>query len=195
MTPQVSTTAPDAAVAAQHTFRAVMRALAEPGSVHEVTPPAPPCEGLSPAATAIARTLLDFETTVFVLARDAARIAADLRFHTGVRTVATFREAAFVFIPNAGDLPPLDDFAQGTLDYPDRSTTVVIDVSRITPDVGWRLTGPGIATQKRIAIEPLPSRLLADLASNRARFPLGVDIVFCAGAIMAALPRSTRVEG
>ena len=54
---------------------------------------------------------------------------------------------------------------------------------------GARLTGPGI---KATALLALPD--IASFAANRACYPLGFDTYLTAGATLAALPRSTRVE-
>ncbi len=179
--------------AAQAAFRAVMTALAEPGTVHALDADGAHCEGLSQAMTAIALTLADFETPVWLdigLNQDAA---AYVRFHTGAPLTSDATGAAFAVVTRPRTMPPLSAFAQGTLDYPCTSTTVLIDVETIDTTRGWTLTGPGIEHQRRLAISPLPSTFTEQIITNRAAFPCGVDLVFCAGTRIVALPRSTRV--
>jgi alpha-D-ribose 1-methylphosphonate 5-triphosphate synthase subunit PhnH len=60
---------------------------------------------------------------------------------------------------------------------------------------GWRLTGPGIETAARLAVDGLPPAFLDAWAGNRALFPRGVDLFLTAGDRVAALPRTVRVEG
>jgi alpha-D-ribose 1-methylphosphonate 5-triphosphate synthase subunit PhnH len=42
-------------------------------------------------------------------------------------------------------------------------------------------------------VAPLPETFAADIAANRAAFPLGVDLLFCQDTMVAALPRTTLV--
>jgi alpha-D-ribose 1-methylphosphonate 5-triphosphate synthase subunit PhnH len=179
--------------AAQAVFRAVMTALAEPGTVQTIDSGGAQCDGLSSAMTAIALTLADFETPVWLdmaLNHDAA---AHLRFRTGAPLTSDATGAVFAVVTRPRMMPPLSAFAQGTLDYPCTSTTVLIDVESIDTTRGWTLTGPGIEHQRRLAISSLPATFTEQIITNRAAFPCGVDLIFCAGTRIVALPRSTRV--
>jgi len=57
-----------------------------------------------------------------------------------------------------------------------------------------RLIGPGIETAHMLFVPDIRDSLWAELAANADRFPLGVDLVLVVGDLIAALPRSTRVE-
>jgi len=178
---------------AQRTFRAVMAALAEPGTVKEIGGTIQRCPGFSSAMTAIALALTDFETRLWLDAGTASDAASYIRFHTGAPICTEERDAAFAFVARPLAMPRLDKFALGSLDYPDRSTTILVDVESIDPTRGLFLTGPGIPGQRRLAISPLPPSFVAERVANRAMFPRGVDVIFCAGDRIAALPRSTCV--
>ena len=120
---------------AQSVFRAIMDALARPGTVAahrlDAAPPAP----LTPELGAVALTLCDHDTPVWLdptlRASDAVvawlalphRRAADDRSGAGGRSR---------FVTDADLLPPLDQFALGTQEYPDRSTTIVLAVPAST---------------------------------------------------------------
>ena len=184
----------DPARDAQAVFRAVMDAMARPGSVQIIAPAFTPPPPLGPVAAAIALALADYETPIWLdaaLAR-GAEIGAFLRFHTGAKLVASPEEASFALIAEPRAAPPLSAFARGTPDYPDRSTTVILQVNELTKD-GWRLAGPGIAGETGFGAAPLPEDFAQQLHDNRARFPLGVDVIFAAQAAVAALPRSIRI--
>jgi alpha-D-ribose 1-methylphosphonate 5-triphosphate synthase subunit PhnH len=103
-------------------------------------------------------------------------------------------KAGFAFAVDMKDLPPLSAFAQGTDDYPDRSTTLVLAIDALGSGRNARLAGPGIKERASLALAPLTEAFIADLAGNHARFPRGVDCVFVAGGKLAAVPRSTRIE-
>jgi len=180
---------------AQATFRSVLSALAEPGTVHRVAIPVECCPGFSSAMTALALTLADFETRLWLDAGSQGAAAAYLRFQTGAPVTAAVGEATFAFITQPPAMLPLSAFAQGSLDYPDSSCTIVVDVRAIATTHGFRLTGPGIPGMRRLHIEPLPETFAADIAANRAVFPMGVDLLFCRDTMVAALPRTTFVTG
>jgi alpha-D-ribose 1-methylphosphonate 5-triphosphate synthase subunit PhnH len=178
---------------AQATFRGVLSALAEPGTVHTIATPAGCCPGFSPAMTALALTLADFETQLWLDVGSQSTAAAYVRFQTGAQVAASPAHAAFALITQPAQMPLLSAFAQGTLAYPDTSCTIVIDVRSIETTHGLRLTGPGIITSRQLHLEPLPQTFAADIAANRAAFPLGVDLIFCRGTSVVGLPRSTHV--
>ena len=166
-------------------FRAILDALARPGTIRPVDGAAPPAP-LSPAAGAIALTLLDGTTPVHLAgALDCAAVRDWLTFHTGAPLVSA-EEAAFAF-GRLPDLIPLNRFAIGTPEYPDRAATLVIEVDRLEPS-GARLIGPGIKGHALLSLPTAPFR------ANHLLFPLGFDAFLTCGDRIAGLPRSTQVE-
>lgn len=184
----------DSAREQQAVFRKIMDAMAHPGRIVALDagfePPAP----LSASAAAILLTLADYETPVWLDAPLMATpdAAAFLRFHTGAKLAGAPGAASFALIADPAGAPPLSAFAQGLPDYPDRSTTVIYQVQAIEPE-GWRFSGSGIEREATLSAGPLPQDFAAQLADNRARFPLGVDVIFAAPGAIAALPRSVRL--
>lgn len=184
----------DAVREAQAVFRLAMRALASPGQIDRLdTLLAPPAPLVAPAA-ALLLTLCDYETPVWLDAAlaDSAEVAAFLRFHTGARLVASPAEAAFAVIADPAHMPALAAFAQGTPDYPDRSTTLILQVETLAP-TGWTLEGPGMRGATRFSAAPLPADFVTQMRTNRAAFPCGVDIFFATRTLLAALPRSVHL--
>lgn len=184
----------DAARETQAVFRIVMNALARPGRIQNFDPPFAAPAPLFPAAAAIMLTLADYETPIWLDAMLAGRPAVIdfLRFHTGAKITDDPKSANFAFIADIADAPPLGAFAQGLPAYPDRSTTLILQVEALTSR-GWVLTGPGIDGEQGFGVSPLPAGFAQQLQDNRARFPLGVDLIFIAPDAIAALPRSTRL--
>jgi alpha-D-ribose 1-methylphosphonate 5-triphosphate synthase subunit PhnH len=181
-------------LAAQSTFRTVMDAMARPGTVRRLAGIAAPAP-LSPVAAAIALTLLDYETPFWLDAPLAAapEVAHWISFHTGAARTADPASAAFAFVAHSAAPPPFETFALGSQEYPDRSTTLVLQVERLAEGEGLTLRGPGIAGSRRFAAAPLHTDLLDRLSENRARFPRGVDLVLASADAVAALPRSLHV--
>ncbi|MEM6488745.1 MAG: phosphonate C-P lyase system protein PhnH, partial [Pseudomonadota bacterium] len=151
---------------------------------------APAPAGVSPAAAALVLLMADPDTPIWLDAPAEAALPWIL-FHTGAPRVAAPGEAALA-LGRWDALMPLDAWAQGTPEYPDRSATLIVEVAALTGGPALALSGPGIRDSQ--AISPLlPAGAAAALAANAARFPLGVDLFLAAGAQVMGLPRSTRV--
>jgi alpha-D-ribose 1-methylphosphonate 5-triphosphate synthase subunit PhnH len=183
-------------LASQAVFRAVMEAMARPGSIAQlnvaIAPPAP----LGIAAAALALTLLDFETPFWL---DPTLVAAPevdgwLRFHTGAPRIADPISAAFAFIVEPAAMAGFDAFGLGSIEYPDGATTLVLEVETLREGDAFHLTGPGIKGSRSLAAAPLPADFAERMAENRARFPRGVDLVLTCGRRLAALPRSINLS-
>lgn len=180
----------------QAAFRAAMNALSRPGTLtplnRDLAPPAP----LTPAAAAIALSLLDFEVSFWLApSLSAGDVGAYLRFHTGAREVEDASEADFVLIDVAEDRFDLAAFKRGEAAYPDRSASVIALVASVAEEAGPALAGPGIKTQASLSVTPLPVGFAAQWAANAACYPLGVDVIFAAPQAIIGLPRSTRLIG
>lgn len=180
---------------AQAAFRAVMDAMARPGTVQPVPPAARPPAPLAATAGAVALALCDHDTPVWLDAPLAASeaVSAWLGFHTGAPRAATPAEAHFAFVAAPAAMIGLENFAQGTQAYPDRSATLVLQVDTLREGPALRLAGPGIEHEARLAAAPLPRHVAEQWAQNNARFPRGVDLVLAAPDGIAALPRTTRI--
>jgi alpha-D-ribose 1-methylphosphonate 5-triphosphate synthase subunit PhnH len=181
---------------AQSVFRAVMDALARPGSTQTLAPALAPPAPLSRGAGAIALALLDYESPFWLDQTLDAHpdVAQWLRFHTGAPIARDPKDASFAFIADAARIPDFDSFALGTPEYPDRSTTLVLQVEQLSGPDAINLTGPGIAGESAFAASPCPADLVARLQRNHALFPRGLDLLFVTADAVAAIPRSTRVS-
>jgi alpha-D-ribose 1-methylphosphonate 5-triphosphate synthase subunit PhnH len=184
----------DPVLDAQVTFRAVLRAISYPGRIVPVclgsVPPAP----LVPAAAAIALTLFDLDTPVWL---DAACARPDvhsfLTFHCGCPITADPRLARFAVIAAPERGVDWGAFDAGTDEAPEISATLIVQTGGLEGESGRRLAGPGIETESRLEVRGLPESFWAWRQRQEAAFPRGVDVVFVAPQAVAALPRTTRV--
>jgi alpha-D-ribose 1-methylphosphonate 5-triphosphate synthase subunit PhnH len=185
----------DPAVASQAVFRSVMEALARPGQakplLSRLAVPLP----LTATAAAVALTLFDYETHFWLDQgfAGAPEVASWLKFHTGAPLTADSAKAAFAFVSDPAGMPPFDAFSFGSIEYPDRSTTVILQVARFDRGDALTLSGPGIGGTRKFSAEPVPPDFRARLVANRALFPRGVDLILVSPDAVAALPRSIRV--
>lgn len=180
---------------AQSVFRAIMDAMARPGTIRPaaglVHPPAP----LSPVAAAVALTLCDNDTPVWLdPALQASTVKSWLGFHTGAPLAHTPADAHFALVASPAELIALENFSQGTQEYPDRSTTLILQVTSLTSGIDLLLEGPGIEKAAILAPAALPRHFTEQWKQNRSRFPRGVDVIFAAPEGVACLPRTTRIK-
>ena len=179
----------------QSAFRRTMEALSRPGRVRTLGEGLSAETPLAPAAAAIILALCDFETPLYLSPSIAATpgVAEFLRFHTDAPVVREPAHAAFALIDLRANALDLSAYAQGTAEYPDRSTTLIVLCDSVEAGASMSLAGPGIAGMSEICVAPLPEGFAVQWAANRAAFPLGVDILFAAGDRVVALPRSIRL--
>ena len=180
---------------AQSVFRAVMDAMAKPATIVEVDAVVKPPAPLGRAAGAVACALIDADTPFWLdasLAEHAA-LRAWLAFHTGAREMATCGDVAFALVGAPLTMPPLERFAQGTQESPDRSATLMLQVPSLEGGMPLTFEGPGIRDRVTLAPRGLPQDFAAQWKANRKRFPRGVDLILTTGDAIACLPRSVRL--
>lgn len=177
----------DAPVDAARAFRGAMNAMARPGRIEDLTGAEPPAP-LSVAAGVLVLTLCDAETPVYLAGdHDVPAVREWITFHTGAPFAGP--EAAVFALGSWEALGPLDAYPVGTPEYPDRSTTLIVEMAELVAD-GAVLRGPGIKETARLSLPEV-----AAFQRNASAFPLGLDFFFTCGDRVAALPRTTKVEG
>ncbi|THV22310.1 phosphonate C-P lyase system protein PhnH [Peteryoungia ipomoeae] len=180
---------------AQGTFRQVMDAMARPGSLQTMTATLAPPPPLDMASGALLLTLCDQDTPVWLAPSLAqSSLPAWIGFHTGAPVVAEKADARFAFSGLENAMPVLMHFAQGTQEYPDRSTTLVVQLASLHDGLPLILTGPGIRNTASIAPRGLPDTFLRQWMDNRGLFPRGVDLILTAGREFIALPRTCAIS-
>jgi alpha-D-ribose 1-methylphosphonate 5-triphosphate synthase subunit PhnH len=174
---------------AQAAFRALLDAMARPGTIHEapcVIPPAP----LGRAAASVLLTLVDADTPLWL---DEASMAARewLAFHCGAPL--TDDPAAAAFATGIG-MKKLDIFSAGSDAAPEDSATLIVELPALGAGPAYRLSGPGLRAPALLRAEGLPADFSAQWATNHALYPRGIDLVLCAGARFCCLPRSVQLR-
>lgn len=180
----------------QATFRVLLAALSEPGTVRPLPVGLTGPDPLGPAMTAVVLTLADLDTPLWLDLENPAqahRVIDYLSFHCGCRVVPAQAEAAFALVTRAEALQ-LAGFNQGSMEYPDRATTLLVQVPALEGGPRRILRGPGIATTRTLQPTGLPADFDEQWRANGAGFPTGVDLVFCCGERIVALPRTTRID-
>jgi alpha-D-ribose 1-methylphosphonate 5-triphosphate synthase subunit PhnH len=180
----------------QAVFRRILEAMAQPGHVLAIpcSLDAPPPLDVATAAACLA--LLDYETPVWLQPHPGMqRAEAYLRFHCGCPVVTAPEDAHFAVVVDARTAPALTEFAQGTPEEPHKSATVLLQLGDLVTGPAKTLRGPGIADTATLSPLGLPAAFWQQWRANHAAFPLGVDLILTSCERLAALPRTTAVEG
>ena len=181
---------------AQTVFRGIMDALARPGSTACFDGLTNPPQPLDPTVGSIAATLFDHDTRIWLdpaLARNDD-VTGWLTFNTSAPLTNHTLDAHFAIVSDRGVLPSLESFSQGTQEYPDRSTTLILQIGALSGGPALILTGPGIRTEQDIAPCGLPDHFVDQWRANRERFPRGVDVLLAAPEGVIGLPRTVNIR-
>lgn len=179
---------------AQRVFRQLLQAMSRPGHIIQIErlPEAP--APLNGAAAALALTLFDLDTPIWLSEDLRAGTGDYIAFHTGAPLVEEIGAAGFVLVADGNALPDLAQVAAGDAEYPERSATLIVQVTKLQVAPGHRLRGPGVLGHVDIAVEGLGAAFWDAWQANQKRFPLGFDAVLVAGDTVLGLPRTVTIE-
>lgn len=175
-------------------FRAILEAMARPGSVQ----PLPACpeapDGWTSGMAVAALCLMDADTPVWLgSSADTPSARRYLAFQCGAPVCREVEAAAFI-LAGAEELPDLRHRpAIGTEAYPDRAATLILRTGGFEGTLTAALTGPGIESRADLAPAGVSAVGWEVLQENARLFPLGFDTIFAADDTVAAVPRSTRI--
>jgi alpha-D-ribose 1-methylphosphonate 5-triphosphate synthase subunit PhnH len=180
----------------QCVFRSVLKAMSEPGRLVDIKQISSMSEdeALFPPVWAIAQTLFDHDTEIFVsqnLATDS--VLASLKFYTGAKVTATQSQANFALL-NLTDWLDSNDFSVGTWEHPQHSCTLIIQVPSLAIGPQLGLSGPGIKQKTCLSIPNFQQSHINLLITNHNLYPCGVDFIFCTPTQIVCIPRSTHIE-
>jgi alpha-D-ribose 1-methylphosphonate 5-triphosphate synthase subunit PhnH len=182
---------------AQRVFRQLLQAMSRPGQIAPLDrlPDAP--KPLSPAAAAVALTLFDLDTPIWLSEGLRAAAGDYIAFHTGAPITDDLAEASFVLVEDGRKLPDLNVIARGDAEYPERAATLIIQVTdaQVASAAGARrLRGPGILGHVDLRVDGLAVEFWDALRANQKSFPLGFDAFLVAGDAVLGLPRTALLE-
>jgi alpha-D-ribose 1-methylphosphonate 5-triphosphate synthase subunit PhnH len=176
---------------AQQVFRAVLEALARPGTA--MTLPPGPLETVAPAVVPVL-ALADLGTGICVLEKEGDRTGDAVATATSAplwpaelaRLVAAVRPVT---------AEEVRSFCRGTALAPEDGALVSLAVADVTGGQRrWRLTGPGIAERATLAPRGLPGGFVAARADAVAAYPAGIDVLLVTDdGRVVGLPRTTTI--
>jgi alpha-D-ribose 1-methylphosphonate 5-triphosphate synthase subunit PhnH len=171
------------------TFRALVDAMARPGTVESVP--------VTPADHAVLATLVDHEVTI---ATEDDRLVEALS-NAGRYEPAPLDTADIVHVSGPTD-GRITEAERGTLKEPSDGATAVYRVDGLAGaadeasevPVTFRVTGPGVPGHRRLGVAGLPPEEADPITALGESFPRGVDVVLAAADRVAALPRSVSLD-
>lgn len=198
--------APLSAAQSQLIFRAVLDALARPGTIRRLPAAARGAAGEgAPAALLPLLALADLTTPACVLA-DGGDWPEVVRAMTSA-PAAELAQARLVAALRPVSGSELAALRAGTPTAPEDGALACLSVTGIrpapvtgAPDGGadgrlLRLAGPGIAGTRRLLVTGLPPGFAAVRRKLTGEFPAGADLLLItADGDLAGLPRTTRID-
>jgi alpha-D-ribose 1-methylphosphonate 5-triphosphate synthase subunit PhnH len=205
----ITTAFKDAVHDSQQCFRLLLKAMSEPGEIVALDR-SKGFGSMHKAATQTLLSLSDNATPIWLsesYLKDAA-IHENIRFHCGSPVTERQNSASFAVIAEQ-DLADFDwnkaTFSLGCEEYPDQSTTVIVELSSLTngsvannskDGITLTLSGPGIESQSMLNIGTVSQEFQHFLQGRQEHFafPLGIDLILVCDEIITCLPRTTLVE-
>ncbi|RJG47680.1 phosphonate C-P lyase system protein PhnH [Motilimonas pumila] len=180
----------------QFCFRHILTAMSEPGTVCQLNKH-PGFMPLHAATSQVLLTLCDQDTGIYLsanLANEAelAALTDNLAFHCQAPLVVA-EQADFAVVDGQEEVA-MSSFKAGTHLLPETNCTLVIQTNGFHHGPLYRLTGPGIEHHKHVQLGYLSPTITEHLIAPKQAFPLGLDLIFCAGEDIIAIPRTTKVE-
>lgn len=168
----------------QKTYRKILIAMSRPGKIVAIKTDTP--EYLT--IKAVLSSLLDHSVSI---SDPNSILDSDYLSLLGTRPAPA--DTADYIIAD-GSIPPDFTPSLGTLESPDHSATIIIDISSIDTKNEFRLTGPGVETVQPLSIDGLHPEWITYRQEWTECFPLGVDLIFADKSNIVAIPRTTKLE-
>jgi alpha-D-ribose 1-methylphosphonate 5-triphosphate synthase subunit PhnH len=182
----------------QLVFRAVLEALARPGTAMALPPG--PLRVLAPAMVPVF-ALADLGTGVCVLDNEIPPSSGEFEHWADALATATSAPLWPAELARlvAALRPVTDDevrgFCRGTPEAPEDAALVSLAVADVTGgDRRWRLSGPGIAGTATLAPRGLPDSFVAARTEAVGGCPAGIDVLLVTDDFrVVGLPRTTTI--
>jgi alpha-D-ribose 1-methylphosphonate 5-triphosphate synthase subunit PhnH len=174
-------------------FRVILDAMARPGAVLKLVENSDASSPLFSNTNAVIRTLSDFQSPLWLSPTlNIETIIRQIKFQTGAPVVTRPAESVFAILTAQEASGEVEKFNVGTDEYPDRSTTLLIQVDGFN-NTDVELAGPGLKVPVGFGVSNLSKTFWTEMMVNHTLYPLGVDVIFISPESIACCPRSTSI--
>jgi alpha-D-ribose 1-methylphosphonate 5-triphosphate synthase subunit PhnH len=180
----------DPARGSQQTFRAILEAMEHPGQIVTIreNPHAP--QVFNSACAAACLTLLDYETAVWTDIDWRSPAISWLQFGCGSSVVTEPCMANFAIITNPTTMPPLDYFRISRYEYPEKATTMVVQVNDILPVPDNKYSKIFSGKIARLELKGVTQNFWYQWQQLSRLYRPGIDIFFTCDDVLTALPKT-----
>jgi alpha-D-ribose 1-methylphosphonate 5-triphosphate synthase subunit PhnH len=180
-------------VEAQQTFRAVVKALDNPGHLIQIESRLSLPEVLNQASGALFLTLCNDETTVWADLNWDFSLIEWFQYQCGCSIVTEPCMANLALITKPVTMPPLDHFRIGDEDHPDTSVTLIIQVGKLFANAAKTsgaplVTGPLVNSEPKVFPMGVPTNILDHWTQTSSPFSSSIDIFLTCDDVLTALP-------
>jgi alpha-D-ribose 1-methylphosphonate 5-triphosphate synthase subunit PhnH len=183
-----------AAPGSQQTFRAISTAMEHPGQLVTIreNPYAP--DVLNSASAAICLTLLGYEKPVWTDIDLNSPAISWLQFGCGSSVVTETCMAYYAIITKPASMPALNFFRIGPYKYPEKETTIIVQVDDIVPGAGQNYSNILVYNSPRLEFKGISEEFWCQWRQLSRLNPPGINIFFTCDDVLLALPKIKRIE-
>lgn len=184
----------------QYVFRTVLDCMSRPGTIknlHEVTKNALPIANCFRSTLVTAITLLDSETSFYVIDPEAEKLEELFIAFTRAKKLS-IQQADFIIITERALQSSLEEAflkaSKGTLANPHESATIIMETEQVKLGGNLLMKGPGIENMEDVTISNF-QRWIEHRQLANIEFPLGIDMIIVdSESNVLCIPRTTRLH-
>lgn len=179
----------DRVPASQHTFRVILDAMEHPGQLFTIreNPYAP--DVFNSATAAACLTLLDSEKALWTDIDWESPAISWLQFGCGSCIVTEPSMANFSIITKPATMPSLNYFRIDRYEYPEKATTMVVQVNDILPAPDNNFSTIIRDKTVRLEFKGVTESFWYQWQQLSQLYPSGIDIFFTCDDVLTALPK------
>ena len=179
----------------QKIFRELLNAIANPGTVKNISNEVAKFQQMYAPLLAMGCTLLDNEEKMYV--EKNPNLAAELHNLT-LCGETELNQADYIFLSSELNYSSMEEVLrhakQGTYVDPHKSATIILLCGNINGTEQLNLCGPGVKDVKTVWVSPYIKKVIALRNSLQIEYPLGVDLVFTdSSGNLLGIPRLTKI--
>ena len=184
----------DPALGPHQTFRAILAAMDHPGQLVTINenPYAPDVFNSASAATCL--TLLDDETPVWTDVDPMGPAINWLQLDCGSSVVTEPCMANFAIITRPATMPALEYFRVDRYEYPEKATTMVVQVDDILPGKDNKYSHISVDKNAQLELKGVPNKFWNQWQQLSDLYSLGIDVFFTCDDVLVALPKIQQIK-
>ena len=179
----------DPELGSQQTFRAMVKALDNPGDLVQIQSKLSVPNALDPASAALFLTLCDDRTTVWADLNWNFPLIDWFQLQCGCDIVTEPCMASLALITKPNTMPPLDHFRIGDNEDPDTSATLIVQVDKLSENTAKNPIRWILNRMSARSLKGVPAHLRNLWSQQSYLPPWSVDIFLTCDDSLAVMPQ------